>query len=147
MNGRHYHLTYILTMQEPLGLMPNLRSNFDYIFLLKENSALNKKKLWTNYASMFPSLAVFEKVLATVTENYCSLVIDNRKATDDISKQIYWYKAEKHKFTFGCQEFKNFHQKYFDKNHMVKTQEALRNQVMGGFGKKKNEIDMKIQKL
>lgn len=146
MNGRHYKLTYILTMQEPLGLMPNLRSNFDYIFLLKENSALNKKKLWVNYASMFPSLPVFEKVLSKVTENYCSLVIDNRKATDDISQQIYWYRASKRKFQFGCQEFKDLHDKYFDKNYMMRNNEAMRNAIMG-FGRRKNDIEMKIQKI
>ena len=35
-NGRHYEIMYILTMQYPLGITPELRSNFDYIFLLKE---------------------------------------------------------------------------------------------------------------
>jgi len=44
MNGRHYKLTYILTMQTPLGITPDLRLNFDYVFLLKEDSAINKKK-------------------------------------------------------------------------------------------------------
>ena len=33
MNGRHSKLTYILTMQAPLGLLPDLRFNFDYVFL------------------------------------------------------------------------------------------------------------------
>ena len=42
MNGRHYELTYILTMQTPLGITPDLRLNFDYVFLLKEDSTINK---------------------------------------------------------------------------------------------------------
>ena len=33
-NGRHYHVMYILTMQFPLGITPELRSQFDYIFFL-----------------------------------------------------------------------------------------------------------------
>lgn len=147
LNGRHFHLTYILTMQEPLGLLPNLRSNFDYIFLLKENSAINKKKLWLNYASMFPNLQAFEKVLAKVTEGYCSLVINNRTCSDDISKQIFWYKASSsHDFIFGCREFRHFHDKYYDRNYKSKNHEALRNAIMG-MSKKRNEIEIKVQKL
>merc|ERR1711968_97299 len=37
MNGRHYDLMYMLTMQFPLGIPPELRSNFDYIFILGED--------------------------------------------------------------------------------------------------------------
>ena len=33
-NGRHYHISFILTMQYSLGIPPEMRSNFDYIFLL-----------------------------------------------------------------------------------------------------------------
>ena len=32
-NGRHHHISFILTMQFSLGIPPELRSNFDYIFL------------------------------------------------------------------------------------------------------------------
>jgi hypothetical protein len=30
-NGRHHHISFILTMQFSLGIPPELRSNFDYI--------------------------------------------------------------------------------------------------------------------
>ena len=33
-NGRHYKILFMLTMQTPLGIKPDLRSNFDYFFLL-----------------------------------------------------------------------------------------------------------------
>ena len=134
-------------MQASLGLLPDLRQNFDYIFLLKENSALNRRKLWMNYASMFPTLIVFEKVFNETTKDYCSLVINNRNPGDKLEDQIFWYKAgSKRKFTFGCKEFKELHQKYYDKDYMRKNNEALRNAVMG-FGKKKNDFEMKIQRI
>ena len=31
-NGRHHHVSFILTMQFSLGIPPELRSNFDYVF-------------------------------------------------------------------------------------------------------------------
>ena len=44
-NGRHYRLMYMLTMQFPLGITPELRCNFDYIFLLKEHSDTSNIKI------------------------------------------------------------------------------------------------------
>jgi hypothetical protein len=55
-NGRHYRLMYILTMQFPLGITPELRCNFDYIFLLAEDFYSNLKRLFDHYAGMFPTL-------------------------------------------------------------------------------------------
>lgn len=143
MNGRHYHLTYILTMQTPLGITPDLRLNFDYIFLLKEDSTINKKKLWDNYASMFPSLAAFEKVFAKCTEDYRSMVIDNRKPSDNIQEKVYWFKAKDRKFSFGSRTFKELHKKYYDPNSNLKRNQAmLANDLFGR--KKKGDIDIKV---
>ena len=33
-NGRHYHISFMLTMQYSKGLPPEMRGNLDYIFLL-----------------------------------------------------------------------------------------------------------------
>ena len=33
-NGRHHHLSFILTMQYAIGIPPEMRSNFDFIFLI-----------------------------------------------------------------------------------------------------------------
>ena len=146
MNGRHFSLVYILTMQTPIGLAPELRLNFDYVFLLRENSAINRKKLWMNYASMFPTLDIFEKVFAKTTENFCSMVIDNRNQSDDLQKTVFWFKAKDRKFTFGCKAFKDMHKKYYDVNYLQKEHEALLRGTKA-FGKKKNEIDFKIEKI
>jgi len=146
MNGRHFQLVYILTMQTPIGLAPELRLNFDYVFLLRENSAINRKKLWMNYASMFPTLDIFEKVFAKTTENFCSMVIDNRNQSDDLQKTVFWFKAKERKFTFGCKAFKDMHKKYYDENYLQKEHEALLRGTKA-FGKKKNEIDFKIERI
>ena len=143
MNGRHYRLTYILTMQTPLGITPDLRLNFDYIFLLKEDSTINKKKLWDNYASMFPSLQAFEKVFAKCTEDYRSMVIDNRKPSDNIQDKVFWFKAKNRKFRFGSSRFLELHKKYYDPSFRRKTGVLLDGNALIG-RKKKNDIDIKV---
>ena len=36
MNGRHWKLLFLLTMQYALGVPPNLRTNIDFVFILRE---------------------------------------------------------------------------------------------------------------
>lgn len=146
MNGRHYKLTYILTMQTPLGITPDLRLNFDYVFLLKEDSTINKKKLWDNYASMFETLHAFEKVFSKCTENYCCMVIDNRKPSDNIQDKVFWFKAEfNRKFTFGSKEFVELHKKYYDPEFMIKKNKALLDNNNMLRVKRKNQIDVNVE--
>lgn len=142
MNGRHYKLTYILTMQTPLGLGPDLRLNFDYIFLLKEDTAVNRKKLYDNYAGMFPTLRIFEKVFSQCTSDFRCMVIDNRKPSDKIEDKVFWYKAQDRKFSFGSRKFIDMHRKYYDKDFMKKRISLLG----GGMNnlKKKGDIDIRV---
>lgn len=146
MNGRHYKLTYILTMQTPLGLSPDLRLNFDYVFLLKEPSAINRKKLWQNYASMFDTLPFFEKVFSKTTENFCCMVINNKTSSDQLNEQVFWFKAKDRKFRFGSDEFKSFHDKFFDKKYKEHQREALKQMVKNPM-KKKGEPEFKVMKI
>lgn len=147
MNGRHYKLTYLLTMQTPLGITPDLRLNFDYIFLLKEDSAVNKKKLWDNYAGMFPTLAAFEKVFAKCTEDYCSMVIDNRRPSDNIQEKVFWFKAKERQFSFGSRTFKELHKKYYNPKMRSGINPALFD-INTLFSKtKKGDIDLNVVKI
>lgn len=119
MNGRHFKLTYVLTMQTPLGVGPELRLNFDYVFLLKEDSQINKKKLWENYASIFDDVRSFVKVFSVCTSDHKCMVVDTRKPGDKISDKIFWFKAQDRKFSFGSKVFKEIHRKYYDPEFMI----------------------------
>lgn len=146
MNGRHYQLMYILTMQTPLGIAPDLRLNFDYVFLLKEDSTINKKKLWDNYASMFPTQMAFEKVFRKCTENHTTMVVDNRTPSDNIMEKVFWFKAKERKFSFGSREFKDIHKKYYDPNFIRKMNANIIGSNIFG-SKKKNDIDIKVEMI
>jgi len=96
MNGRHFKILYILIMQYPLGIGPNLRTNIDYVFLLREPIVSNRKRLYENFAGMFPSFEIFCTTLDQCTENYECLVIDNTKKSNKLEDLVYWYKASAH---------------------------------------------------
>ena len=106
MNGRHWKVMLIITMQYPLGIPPNLRTNIDYVFILREPYLTNRKRIWENYASMFPTLEAFCSVMDQTTENYECLVIHNNAKSNKLNDQIFWYKADNHpNFKLGSREF------------------------------------------
>jgi len=100
MNGRHYNITFCITMQYPLGIPPVLRANVDYVFILRENMITNRERIWKQYAGMFPTFQSFNQVLDQTTQNYECLVIDNKTQSNKLEDQVYWYKAENIDATF-----------------------------------------------
>ncbi len=106
MNGRHWKIMLIITMQYPLGIPPNLRTNIDYVFILREPYITNRKRIWENYAGMFPTFESFCQVMDQCTENYECLVINNNAKSNKLHDQIFWYKAEpRGAFKLGSKEF------------------------------------------
>ena len=106
MNGRHWKLMLIITMQYPLGIPPNLRTNIDYVFILREPYIANRKRIYENYAGMFPTFESFVQIMDQCTENYECLVINNNSKSNKLQDQIFWYKAESHEnFKLGSKEF------------------------------------------
>ena len=106
MNGRHYKILFILTMQYALGIPPNLRTNIDYVFILRENYVSNRKRLYEHYAGMFPTFEMFCQVMDQCTENYECLVINNNAKSNKLTDQVFWYKAEPHPpFQIGGEQF------------------------------------------
>ena len=106
MNGRHWKIMLIITMQYPLGIPPVLRTNIDYVFILREPYIANRRRIYENYAGMFPTFESFCQVMDQCTENYECLVINNNVKSNKLPEQIFWYKAEPHKdFKLGSREF------------------------------------------
>jgi hypothetical protein len=96
MNGRHIDLMTIITMQYPLGITPNLRTNVDFIFILRETMINNRKRIYDNYAGMFPTFEMFCQFMDQCTENYECLVICNGVSSNRLEDQVFWYKASEH---------------------------------------------------
>ena len=106
MNGRHWKVMLVITMQYPLGIPPNLRTNIDYVFILRENYIANRKRIYENYAGMFPTFESFCQVMDQCTSNYECLVINNNSKSNKLQDQVFWYKADSHNdFKLGAKEF------------------------------------------
>ena len=106
MNGRHWKIMLVITMQYPLGIPPMLRTNIDYVFILRENYIANRKRIYENYAGMFPTFESFCQVMDQCTENYECLVINNNSKSNKLQDQVFWYKADNHNdFKLGSKEF------------------------------------------
>jgi len=106
LNGRHWKVMLILTMQYPLGIPPTLRTNIDYVFILREPYIANRKRIFENYAGMFPTFESFCQIMDNCTENYECLVIDNNVKSNKLTDQVHWYKADSHNdFKLGTKEF------------------------------------------
>ena len=96
MNGRHVDLTTMITMQYPLGVPPSLRTNVDFVFILRENIIGNRKRIYENYAGMFPTFDMFCQFMDQCTENFECLVICNSSSSNKLEDQVFWYKASDH---------------------------------------------------
>lgn len=106
MNGRHWKIMLLITMQYPLGIPPNLRTNIDYVFILREPYINNRQRIYQNYAGMFSTFEAFCQVMDQCTENFECLVIDNNAKSNHLQDQVFWYKADPHQdFTLGAKEF------------------------------------------
>lgn len=138
-DGRHYKIMYILTMQFPLGIGPELRCNFDYIFLLAEDFFSNQKRLYDHYAGMFPNFESFRQVFVELTSDFGCLVINNRGARRNLFDKVFWYKADNKDIkSFGCKQYNDFHNNNYDPEWNLKKKH---------FDLNKHVVDKKKTKL
>lgn len=70
MNGRHWDLFVLITMQYIMDVTPEIRSNTDYLFALKENIRKNRERLHAEFFGMFPSFPVFDALYLEVCQDY-----------------------------------------------------------------------------
>ncbi len=144
-NGRHHHVSFILTMQYAVGIPPEMRSNFDYIFLLAEDFISNQKRLYEHYAGMFPSFDIFKQVFAEVTQNYGVMVINNRIHSSNITDKVFWYKAKKvPDFKMGSKIFNKYHRKYYDPEWNKRPMLFDPNDILS---KKRNNFKVNVKKI
>lgn len=140
MNGRHWKIMLVITMQYPLGIPPTLRTNIDYVFILREPYIANRKRIYENFAGMFPTFESFCQVMDQCTENYECLVINNNAKSNKLHDQIFWYKAQQHgDFKLGSKEFwelsKNLGSDDEDEEYDPKND-----------GRKKNSVKINVRK-
>ena len=106
MNGRHWKILYVIALQYCMGIPPVLRTNIDFVFILRENIVANRKRLYEQFAGMFPDFESFSQIMDQCTENFECLVIDNNAKSNKLEDQVFWYKGtERPPFKIGAPEF------------------------------------------
>lgn len=147
MNGRHYKIFFLITMQHALGLPPVLRNNIDYIFIFRNNIIKEKQKIYDNYAGMFPTFEVFNQVMNQTTENFECLVIDNKIQSNKIEDQVFWYKAVDTNFKMCSQELWEMQTMEEQRREMgLKEEDDDEPFDSGVFTKKKNSNNIQVKK-
>lgn len=120
MNGRHWGIFVLVTAQYVSDSgPPEIRSNCDYIFVMKENIQQNRERLWKMYFGIFPTLQSFSEALTACTDNYQCLVLDNTNAKSNrIEDCVFWYKAkQRDDFRMGSPLLWHFHSKHYNPNY------------------------------
>lgn len=132
MNGRHVNTTLIITLQDPVGIPPSLRTNIDYVFLCKDTNKQNRKKMYDMYAGMFPSSQLFEDTMFQVCDKYNALVLYKNSQSYKLDDQVFWYRANMERI----ETFKICHPQYWEYNEELKAKKAVQQET----DKEKEEI-------
>ena len=149
MNGRHYKIFLLITMQHGLGLPPDLRSNIDYVFIFRNNIVKEREKIYNHYAGMFPTFDVFNQVMNQCTENFECLVIDNKVQSNNISDIVFWYKAQDVNYRMCSQDLWEMQSLQDQRDLMGMTNEDgedIEDYDPGVFVKKKGSKLIKVKK-
>lgn len=117
-NGRHWDLFFLLAMQYCLGIPPALRTCIDYVFIMREPNVESRRKIWKNYAGIFPTFNMFCEVLDNLTEDYHCMVIKNRSLSSRVEDNVFWYKAKLHKkFRVGTDSYWKFANSHYNEHY------------------------------
>ncbi len=96
MNGRHYKLGLIISLQYALSIGPSLRSNTDFVFACREKSLAYRKKLFEHFSICFQNFKQFDEVYKKCTLDYDIFVLGNALPTqsDKIEDNVFYWKAK-----------------------------------------------------
>jgi hypothetical protein len=106
-NGRHLGITFIALAQYCMDISPDLRTQIDYLFVMKENIVSNRQKLWKYLFGCVQNFDDFSAIMDRCTQNYECLCLDNTQQGGSVQECVFWYKASAdiHDFKVGSKVF------------------------------------------
>ena len=109
LNGRHYHIRYIINSDYPILLTPMLRSYVDLVFIEGTNNINYKKDIYDRYANIFSSFETFCNTLEECSRDNGYLVIHRSSLSIKLEDMIFYYNAVDHgDFKVGCDDYWNY---------------------------------------
>lgn len=118
--GRHWKMLYILSLQYGMDVKPQIRTNIDGIFLLREPIRSNREKLYRNYASIIPTFDMFCDIMDQITEDNHALYIHNTTLSNKWEDCVFYWKAPKTPdgWKVGCPEYWDFHKQRYNSEYV-----------------------------
>lgn len=127
-NGRHYDITFVLTLQFSLGIPPDLRKNTDFVFLFREGVNKELRKLHDHWAGIIPQFKIFKEMMEKFTENYGCMVIDLSSRSSNLEDQVFWYKAvDNGPFRIGSREMWSWSENFLSQQQSNKNNKIYKN--------------------
>lgn len=115
MNGRHFGILVLITMQYALDITPALRLNTDFVFSFRDPIHKNRERLYDHFFGMFPTKQQFDQVFEQCTNNFEVLVCNNKAISNDVESCVFWWKAkERPPFRVGSRAFWAYHLVNYD---------------------------------
>lgn len=93
MNARQYQAFILITMPYPHNVPPYVPVCVDYVFIFRCTNKRDKKRIYAQYAGMFPSFDVFSYFMDQCTEDFECIVIDNTVASNKLEDQVFRFKV------------------------------------------------------
>lgn len=107
MNGRHYNIFLIISLQYLILLDKKLRGNVDWIFFTMETSQTNLNRFYDEYFNRFPNKEVFKKAFREMTDGFKCIVANNNCKSNNFNESVFWYEAQYPvpDYTLGSNEY------------------------------------------
>lgn len=152
MNGRHWGIFFFISVQYMMDLPRPLRTQFDYIFLFRDNDMDNRQKYWKSWAGFIPTFEAFNEIYKELTRGKGScMVIDGTVMADNIEDCIFWYRAKfpPPSFKFGSKGYWLYHylnEKTEEEKDMEEDAKWME-QLDKGTKREKNKKKYRIKKV
>ena len=142
MNGRHFKIFYILILQYVVGIPPQLRSNIDYVFLLRDNNMQNKRKIYDMFGGYFENFEMFNNVMDQCTENYGCVVIKLSSTSSRLEDSVFHYTADiPPPFRTCCDEAWEYNDQFYSEQGTEEEKDYKE------YYKKKNRVHLKVERV
>lgn len=114
--GRHWNMMYILSLQYAMDVKPQIRTNIDGVFILRESIESNREKLYKNFASIIPSYNLFTQLMDQLTEDFHAIYIHNATKSNNWKDCVFYWKAPlpPKDWKFGSGEYWDFHNQRYN---------------------------------
>lgn len=93
MNGRHWHLFFMFSMQYCVDIPPDLRTNLDYVFVFRESVMEQKEKLFKYFFGMFENKKEFIKIFDDTATGFDFIALDLTQGSNEKEDCVMWGRA------------------------------------------------------